>query len=233
MKNAFKLPMVTTLVAALTALPVVGAHAGPMGPSAKMAARLKKRPTSTWLAHYLPDDRYKIAGGVWKYVSTDLDTFYHRPDSPLMLRQPAGRVIGFSSTQEAEEAGYQPGPSVKQAAGPMDFMGGMTKAVPRPGGQSPQILSAMREIQTLAQQMQSDRSGNFPLMRQRLQRIVTLLDTIPVKPSEQQSANQIKGGMRGLLRAMDLVSAGDTAAARRQLSVSLAALRSGTSRRRR
>jgi hypothetical protein len=86
------------------------AQAGPVGPSARSAARLKKNPTSKWLAHYLPDDRYKIAGGVWKYVSTDLDTYYHRPDSPLMMRQSAGRVIGFSSAAEAEEAGYKPAP---------------------------------------------------------------------------------------------------------------------------
>ncbi|RYG69106.1 hypothetical protein EON80_10415 [bacterium] len=88
------------------------AQAGEPGPSAKMAARLKKYPTSQWLAHYLPDDRYKIAGGVWKYVSTDLDTYYHRPNSPLMLRQSAGRVIGFASAAEAEEAGYKPAPGV-------------------------------------------------------------------------------------------------------------------------
>jgi hypothetical protein len=87
-------------------------QAGPVGPSARMAARLKKHPTSNWLAHYLPDDRYKIAGGIWKYVSTDLDTYYHRPDSPNMLRQPANIVIGFASAAEAEEAGYRPDASV-------------------------------------------------------------------------------------------------------------------------
>ncbi|HEX8464828.1 MAG TPA: hypothetical protein VF627_09455 [Abditibacterium sp.] len=94
------------------ALSTVPASAGPSGPSAKTAARLKKYPTSRWLAHYLPDDRYKIAGGVWRFVSTDLDTYYHRPDSPNMLRQPAGRVIGFASAQEAEEAGYRPDPNL-------------------------------------------------------------------------------------------------------------------------
>lgn len=94
-----------------------------MGPSAKMAARLKKYPTSNWLAHYLPDDRYKIAGGVWKYVSTDLDTYYHAPNSPLMLSQPAGRVIGFSSTAEAEEAGYRPDPNLGSFSGMSMGMG--------------------------------------------------------------------------------------------------------------
>jgi len=87
----------------------------PSGPSAKMAAQLKRNPAPgpAWLQHYLPDDRYKIAGGVWKYVSTELDTYYHLPNSPLILRQPASIVIGFSSREQAEEAGYRAGPSVQ------------------------------------------------------------------------------------------------------------------------
>jgi hypothetical protein len=105
-KPLLVLTFATTFIGGVTPL----VQAGPMGRSAKMAASLKKRPTSAWLAHYLPDDRYKIAGGVWKFVSTDLDTYYHRPDSPLMLRQSADRVIGFSSVAEAEEAGYKPAP---------------------------------------------------------------------------------------------------------------------------
>lgn len=117
------------VLAACSLGPVRVAEAGPSGRSAKMAARLKKYPTSNWLAHYLPDDRYKIAGGVWKYVSTDLDTYYHRPDSPLMLRQSAGRVIGFASAAEAEEAGYKPAPG---AVGFGSFGGGA--AALSPGG---------------------------------------------------------------------------------------------------
>jgi hypothetical protein len=76
------------------------------GPAAVQAARLKKYPPPGYLSHYLPDDRYKIAGGVWKYVSTDLDTYYHVPQSPNMMRQPADRVIGFANVRDAEEAGY-------------------------------------------------------------------------------------------------------------------------------
>ncbi len=93
------------------------ANAGPApgpkrpGPSAVEAARLKRYPAPSYLAHYLPDDRYKIAGGVWKYVSTDLDTYYHVPSSPNMLRQPASRVIGFATARDAEEAGYVADPS--------------------------------------------------------------------------------------------------------------------------
>ena len=95
----------------LLAAPLAPAHAGPSGPSAKAAARLKKHPPTAWIAHYLPDDRYKVAGGVWKYVSTNLDTYYHRPDSPNMMRQPNSGVIGFSSARAAEEAGYRPDPT--------------------------------------------------------------------------------------------------------------------------
>ncbi|HEX8552691.1 MAG TPA: hypothetical protein VF681_14170 [Abditibacteriaceae bacterium] len=93
---------------ALGGATVTAAHAWPnTSPSAREAARLKHRPPRNWLQHYLPDDRYKIAGGVWKVVSTQYDTYYHRPDSPLMLRQPASIVIGFSSEQEAIDAGYR------------------------------------------------------------------------------------------------------------------------------
>jgi hypothetical protein len=100
-------PILWLLAAALGT--VSAAHAWPnTSPSAKAAARLKYHPPANWLQHYLPDDRYKIAGGVWKVVSTQYDTYYHRPDSPNMLRQPAGIVIGFSSEQEARDAGYKP-----------------------------------------------------------------------------------------------------------------------------
>ncbi len=83
-----------------------------MGPSARAAAKLKKNPPPTWIQHYLPDDRYKIAGKVWKYVSTENDNSYHLPYSNFMLHQPANRVIGFANAKEAEDAGYKPGPSV-------------------------------------------------------------------------------------------------------------------------
>lgn len=85
------------------------AHAWPTtSPSAKSAAHLKYHSSVNWLQHYLPDDRYKIAGGVWKVVSTQYDTHYYRPDSQFMLRQPADIVIGFASEEEAIKAGYRP-----------------------------------------------------------------------------------------------------------------------------
>ena len=80
-------------------------------PSVRAAARFKNRPPAGWIRHYLPDDRYKIKGGSWKYVSTELDTYYHRPDSALMLRQSPNGVIGFNSAADAEEAGYRPAPN--------------------------------------------------------------------------------------------------------------------------
>jgi hypothetical protein len=76
-------------------------------PSARAAARLKHNPPRGWIRHYLGDDRYKILGGTWKVVSTELDQYYYPAWAPEMLRQPAGRVIGFPSAGAAEEAGYR------------------------------------------------------------------------------------------------------------------------------
>lgn len=76
-------------------------------PSAVAAARLKNKPPKNWIRHYLGDDRYKIAGGVWKVVSTELDHYYYPAWAPEMLRQKPGIVIGFASAAEAEEAGYR------------------------------------------------------------------------------------------------------------------------------
>lgn len=105
-----KLKFTSLILAILAASAATSSHAAPVGPSARAAAALKKNPTSAWLAHYLPDDRYKIAGGVWKYVTTNLDTYYHVPSSPNMMRQPNAGVIGFPSAKAAEEAGYKADP---------------------------------------------------------------------------------------------------------------------------
>lgn len=99
------------------------AGAWPTGPSAKVAARLKYYPPKNWLEHYLGDDRYKVAGGVWRVVSTDLDGYYHRPDCPNMLRQDAGQVIGFASPNDAKEAGYSADPSCSPDAPSVIFGG--------------------------------------------------------------------------------------------------------------
>lgn len=77
-------------------------------PSARSAARLKYRPPVNWIRHYLGDDRYKIAGGTWKVVSTQNDSRYHRADCPQMLRQSPDIVIGFPSPAHGREAGYGP-----------------------------------------------------------------------------------------------------------------------------
>ena len=92
--------------------------AGPdASPSARAAARLKHRPPQGWINHYLPDDRYKIKGGVWRFVSTETDDRYYHPDSPYMLSQPPGIVIGFANEAAAQEAGYRPGPGVFSQVG--------------------------------------------------------------------------------------------------------------------
>jgi hypothetical protein len=94
-----------------------GVFASPAkGTSAEAAAILKNHPPAGWISHYLGDDRYKIAGHVWKVVSTQRDKYFHRPDCPEMLRQPAGIVIGFPSVASALEAGYLPDPHCNPAA---------------------------------------------------------------------------------------------------------------------
>lgn len=86
------------------------AWAGPSAPSARVAARLAKRPPNNYLKHYLPDDRYILAGGIWRVVSTQTDRYYHKATCASMLRQRADLVIGFHSPAAAEEAGYMPDP---------------------------------------------------------------------------------------------------------------------------
>jgi hypothetical protein len=80
------------------------------GTSAEAAAILKNHPPAGWISHYLGEDRYKIAGHVWKVVSTQRDKYFHRPNCPEMLRQDADIVIGFPSAASAMEAGYLPDP---------------------------------------------------------------------------------------------------------------------------
>ena len=143
------------LLLALSAM-TQGASANPkgLGPSAIEAARLKARPPANYLQHYLPDDRYKIAGGVWKFVSTDLDTYYHLPSSKNMLRQPATNVIGFSNARDAEEAGYVADPTDGTANAVA--AGQMSMGLPAPGqsaggqgyaGQLTAILTQTQQIQ--------------------------------------------------------------------------------------
>ena len=103
--------------------PLTAQAQGTRGPSAIAAARLKNKPPKNWIRHYLGDDRYKIAGGVWKVVSTELDRYYYPAWAPEMLRQPAGIVIGFASAAQAEEAGYSP-----SAYGAGDALYGLTAA---------------------------------------------------------------------------------------------------------
>lgn len=90
-------------------MPKVGTKS-PSGPSARRAAQLKYHPPANYIRHYLGDDRYKIDGGVWKVVSTQLDTYYHRASCPNMLKQSADIVIGFSGSADAEESGYRADP---------------------------------------------------------------------------------------------------------------------------
>lgn len=214
--------------AAISAIPV---HAGPSGPSARAAARLKKYPTSRWLAHYLPDDRYKIAGGVWKYVSTDLDTYYHRPDSGLMMQQPAGRVIGFSSAAEAEEAGYTPGPGIQVERQRMQDLEAKratmrARSVPGSNPELLKLLAVLTELQNISGQMQNDKGRDLQVLKQRLERMVVLIDNIPAAPRDARTKTNLKNGLRGIVKAVELKMQGKDDEAMRQATVALTMLQS-------
>lgn len=100
--------LLTILSALLLGLTETSSAQPSTSPSALAAAKLKHRPPQNWIRHYLGDDRYKVAGGVWKVVSTELDRYYYPAWAPEMLSQKPDIVIGFSSPAEAEEAGYMP-----------------------------------------------------------------------------------------------------------------------------
>jgi hypothetical protein len=97
-----------------------------------VAEKYKKKPVG-YLSYYLPEDRFKLTSGLWKYVSVEDDRarypvrHYYRPDSPVFLNivsrrargtQPRfNRVIGFASWQDALIAGYRPDPISKPSPG--------------------------------------------------------------------------------------------------------------------
>ena len=105
----------------------------PKGTRTRIIAGKYKKPPVGYLASYLPQDRYKLTSGLWKFVSIEDDRgrypvkYYYRPDSPVFLsllgRQPRGsqprynRVLGFDSWQNAIIAGYRPDPISKPAPG--------------------------------------------------------------------------------------------------------------------
>ncbi|MBW3635512.1 MAG: hypothetical protein KY445_03470, partial [Armatimonadetes bacterium] len=80
-----------------------------MSPTARKKLVLQKYriPPRGWLAAYLPADRYKFAKS-WKYVSTETDRFYYRPQDMARRGFNANRVIGFRTWQDAMLAGYRP-----------------------------------------------------------------------------------------------------------------------------
>lgn len=115
--NRLSLIRMTIVAIPLTALVAQHASAWPTNsPSARAAARLKYHPPQNWIRHYLGDDRYKIAGGIWNVVSTQTDTYYHRATCPNMLRQSANIVIGFNKSSDAAEAGYRADPTCQPGA---------------------------------------------------------------------------------------------------------------------
>jgi hypothetical protein len=97
----------------LIAIAIAGhgvAHAQKKTKSGKTrsAGRTTKTSKPAWINHYLPEDRGKITGGVWKFVSTEDDQVYHYGRCGQMLSQPRQRAIGFDTADSAYEAGYTP-----------------------------------------------------------------------------------------------------------------------------
>jgi len=86
-------------------------------------AQLKYYPPRNWLRHYLGDDRYKIAGNLWTVLTTETDTYYHRPSCPNMRRQSPNNVIGFFASSLAAEAGYVPDPVCQPASASFVYIG--------------------------------------------------------------------------------------------------------------
>jgi hypothetical protein len=82
----------------------------------RMVARKYKIPARSWLASYLPADRYKFAKA-WKFVSTETDRFYYTPQGMTGRTFNRNRVIGFRTWQEAMLAGYRPDPYTRPAPG--------------------------------------------------------------------------------------------------------------------
>ena len=111
MKNISVVVALAALTSTFCLSDVATAKPGPtISPSVKAAARLKYNPPRNWIRHYLGDDRYKIAGGVWKVVTTPNDKCYYPAYAAEMLRRSPNNVIGFSSPDEAIEAGYLASP---------------------------------------------------------------------------------------------------------------------------
>jgi len=76
-----------------------------------------KKPAVSYLAWYLPEDRYKVTSKVWQFVTTPNDRFYYRPWASSMRTRSAARVIGFHTWQDAMIAGYRPDPVSKPEPG--------------------------------------------------------------------------------------------------------------------
>lgn len=104
-----------------------------LSPAARKRLVLNKYriPARGYLAAYLPADRYKIAKA-WKFVSTETDRFYYRPQEMARRRGfNANRVIGFRTWQDAMLAGYRPDPVSKpEPGGDLAFLASLTRDQP-------------------------------------------------------------------------------------------------------
>lgn len=87
-----------------------------------------KKPPVSYLAWYLPADRFKVTSKVWQFVTTPNDKFYYRPWAASMRTRNAARVIGFHTWQDAMIAGYRPDPVSRPEPGPqLSYLASLTR----------------------------------------------------------------------------------------------------------
>lgn len=99
---------VTLALHAMANLAAGSAHAQAASQLAKFATKTQNSSQTNWLSHYLPEDQANITNGAWTVVTAQQDGYYHKPQCPRILTQPANQVLGFASAHDAEFAGYRP-----------------------------------------------------------------------------------------------------------------------------
>lgn len=132
-----------------------------------------------YLASYLPADRYKFAKA-WKFVSTETDTFYYRPQDLARRRFNPNRVIGFRTWQDAMLAGYRPDPVSR----------------PEPGNQLAYLATLTRD-EPLTQYIEYIYSGqvspsSVTSTTNYIRRVKSVIDRNPrARPYQRQTINSI------------------------------------------
>lgn len=167
----------------------------------RMVMQKYKIPAVSWLSYYVPEDRYKLTSGQWKYVSFEDDPkaypmrYYYRPTASNFLsmigHSPRGvhrynRILGFYTWQDAVLAGYRPDPVSR----------------PEPGSQLAAIARLTRGPH-LASYVEYIYSGQvtpetFAANYNYIQQVATTLNAHPQsRPLVGQTVEQVLGALLG------------------------------------